>query len=75
MICCCGGDWASVAIDEVLSIFFLESSRAAQLFENVECNINSLLTRFAAQLGQVFIGHGLPRGPHPGTQISWFDLP
>ena len=58
MICCCGGDWTAVAVDEVLSIFFLKSSRAAQLFENAECSINSLLSRFATQLGQMFVGHG-----------------
>ena len=74
MISCCGGDWTPVAIDEVLPIFFLKSSRAAQLFENVECSINSLLTRFAAQLGQMFNGDCLPRGTHSGAQISWVDL-
>jgi hypothetical protein len=47
MISCRGRDWATVAINEVLPIFFLESSRAAQLFENAERSINSLLSRFA----------------------------
>ena len=75
MISCCGGDWTAVAVDEVLPIFFLKSSRAAQLFENAECSINSLLSRFATQLGQMFIGHGLTRGTHSGAQISGFDLP
>ena len=70
-----GCNWTAVAMDEVLSIFFLKSSRAAQLFENAECGINSLLSRFATQLGQMFIGHGLARGPHSGAQISGFDLP
>ena len=51
MISCCGGDWTAVAVDEVLSIFFPKSSRAAQFFENAECSINSLLSRFATQLG------------------------
>ena len=75
MISCCGGDWTAVAVDEVLSIFFLKAGRAAQLFENAECSINSLLSRFAAQLGQMFVGHGLARGAHSGAQISGFDLP
>ena len=74
MISGCGGDWTAVAVDKVLSFFFLKTSRAAQLFENVECNINSLLTRFAAQLGQVFIGHGSAGGPHSGAQISWLNM-
>ena len=75
MISCCGGDWAAVAIDEVLPIFFLKSSRAAQLFENAERSINSLPSRFAAQLHEMFIGHGLASGTHSGAQISGFDLP
>ena len=75
MISCCGGDWAAVAVDEVFSIFFPESGRAAQFFENAECSINSLLSRFATQLGQMFIGHGLTRGTHSGAQISGFNLP
>lgn len=75
MISCCGGDWTAVAMDEVLPIFFLKSSRAAQLFENAECSINSLLSRFATQLGQMFTGHSLARGTHSGAQISGFDLP
>ena len=58
MICCCGGDWTAVAVDEVLSIFFLKAGRAAQLFENAECSINSLLSRFATQVVQMFTGHG-----------------
>jgi len=62
-------------MDEVLPIFFLKSSRAAQLFENAECSINSLLSRFAVQLGEVFVGHGLAGGTHSGAEISGFDLP
>ena len=75
MISCCGGDWTAVAVDEVFSIFFSKSSRAAQFFENAECSINSLLSRFATQLGEMFIGHGLTRGTHSGAQISGFNLP
>lgn len=75
MISCCGGDGTAIAIDKVLPIFFLKSSRAAQLFKDAECSINSLLSRFATQLGQMFIGHGLARGAHSGAQISGFDLP
>ena len=74
MISCGGGDWAAVAMDEVLPIFFLESGRTAQLFENAECSVNSLLSRFAAQIWQMFIRHGLASGTHPGAQISGFDL-
>jgi hypothetical protein len=48
MISCCSGDGTPVAMDEMLPIFFLKSSRAAQLFKNGECSINSLLSRFAA---------------------------
>jgi len=62
-------------MDEVLPIFFLKSSRAAQLFENAECSINSLLSRFAVQLGEVFVGHGLAGATHSGAEISGFDLP
>jgi len=75
MVCRCGGDGTAVAVDEMLSIFFLKSSGAPQLFENAECSLNSLLSRFAAQLGQMFISHGLARGTHSGAQISGFDLP
>jgi hypothetical protein len=75
MISCCGGDWAAVAMDEVFPIFFLKGSRAAQLFENAQCSINSLLSRLAAQLRQMFIGHGLTSGTHSGAQTPGFDLP
>ena len=75
MISCRGGDWAAVAMDEVLPIFFLKCSRAAHLFENAECGINSLLSRFATQLGEMFIGHGLASRTHSGAQISGCDLP
>ena len=75
MVRCCGGDWAAVAMDEVLPIFFLKSSRAAQIFENAECSINSLLPCFAVQVGEMFIRHGLASGTHSGAQISGFDLP
>ncbi len=75
MISCRGGDWAAVAMDEVLPIFFLKCSRAAHFFENAECSINSLLSRFAAQLVQIFIGHGLASGAHSGPQIPGLDLP
>ena len=74
MICCCGGDWTAVAVDEVLSIFFLKAGRAAQLFENAECSINSLLSRFAAQVVQMFAGDLSASGAHSGTQISWLNL-
>ena len=75
MIGRCGGDWAAVAMDEVFPIFFLKGSRAAQLFENAQCSINSLLSRFAAQFGEMFTGHGLASGTHSGAQTPGFDLP
>src|SRR5882724_13299383 len=74
MICCCGGDWTAVAVDEVLSIFFLKAGRAAQLFENAQCSINSLLSRFAAQVVQMFAGDLSASGAHSGTQVSWLNL-
>ena len=75
MIGRCGGDWAAVAMDEVLPILFLKSSRATQLFENVECGIDSLLSRFAAQLREMFTSYGLASGAHSGAEIPRFDLP
>ena len=68
------GNWTAVAIDEVLSILFMESSGATQLFENVECCINSLLARFAAQLAQMFLRHFSACGAHSGAEISWINL-
>jgi hypothetical protein len=59
----------------VLPIFFFKSSRAAQLFENGECSINPLLSRFATQLREMFVGHGSSRGAHSSAQISRFNLP
>ena len=70
MISCCGGDWTAVAVDEVLSIFFPKSSRAAQFFENAECSINSLLSRFATQVGRCSLATASTRGTHSGAQIS-----
>ena len=74
MISCCGGDWAAVAVDEVFSIFFSKSSRAAQFFENTEGSINSLLSRFATQVVQMFAGDLSASGTHSGAQISWLNL-
>ncbi len=74
MISCCGGYWTAVAVDEVLSIFFLKAGGAAQLFENAECSINSLLSRFAAQVVQIFAGDLSPSGAHSGAQILWLNL-
>ncbi len=69
MISCCGGDWTAVAVDEVLSIFFLKSSRAAQLFENAECSINSLLSRFATQLGRCSLATAWPAARIPARKF------
>ena len=74
MICCCGGDWTAVAVDEVPSIFFLKAGRAAKLFENAKCSINSLLSRFAAQVVQMFVGDLSTSDAHSGPQISWLNL-
>src|SRR6187200_3193899 len=74
MICRGVGNWTAVAVDEVLSIFFLKAGRAAQFFENAECSINSLLSRFATQVVQMFDADLSPSGAHPGTQISWLNL-
>ena len=74
MISCCGGDWTAVAVDEVLSIFFLKAGRAAQFFENAKCSVNSLLSRLATQVVQVFAGDLSASGTHSGAQISWLNL-
>ena len=74
MICCCGGDWTAVAVDEVLSTFFLKAGGAAQLFENAEGSINSLLSSFAAQVVQMFAGDLSASGAHSGAQILWLNL-
>jgi|SRR6516165_4115618 len=74
VIRCRGSDWTAFAVDEVLAIFFLESGRATQLFENAERSINSLPSSFAAQLGQMFVGHSSSCGAHSCAQISWLNL-
>ena len=74
MVCCCSGDWTAVAVDEVLSIFFFKAGRAAELFENAKRSINSLLSRFAAQVVQMLVGDLSTSGAHSGAQISWLNL-
>src|SRR5215208_2415992 len=74
MIFRCSGDWTAVAVDEVFSIFFLKAGRAAQFFENAKCGINSLLSRLATQLRQMFAGDLSASGSHSGAQISWLNL-
>src|SRR5256885_16875022 len=59
-----GSDWTAVAVDEVLAIFFTKRGRAAQLFENAQCSVNSLPAGFALQVRQMFPGFGSPRGAH-----------
>src|SRR2546429_3140705 len=59
-----GSDWTAVAVDEVLAIFFTKRGRAAQLFENAQCSVNSLPAGFALQVRQMFPGYGSPRGAH-----------
>src|SRR5256886_14328398 len=56
-----GSDWTAVAVDEVLAIFFTKRGRAAQLFENAQCSVNSLPAGFALQVRQMFPGYGSPR--------------
>jgi len=70
-----GSDWTAVAIDEVLPSFFTKSGRAAQLLENAQRSINSLLASFPLQLTQMFLGHSSPSRAHSGTQIPWLNLP
>src|SRR4029453_15666106 len=70
-----GGYWTAVAVDEVLPVFFTKSRCAAQLLENAERSINSLLARFAAQLAQMFFRHASPSSAHSGAQISGINLP
>ena len=74
MIRRCRGDWTAIAIDEVLPILFPKSGRATQFFENPECSINSLSSCFVLELGQMFIGHGSPRGAHASAEMSWLNL-
>jgi hypothetical protein len=62
-----GSDWTAVAIDEVLAIFFTKSGRAAQVFENAQCSINSLLAGFALKVMQMFPGDGSPCRAHSGA--------
>jgi len=68
------GNWTAIAVNEVLSILFMESGGAAEFFENVECRINSLLARFASQLAQMFVRHFPACGAHPGAEISWLNM-
>src|SRR2546429_5090257 len=64
-----GSDWTAVAVDEVLAIFFTKRGRAAQLFENAQCSVNSLPAGFALQVRQMFPGYGSPRGAHSRAEI------
>ena len=75
MIRGCSSDWTAIAVDEVLPIFFAKSSRAAQLLENAQCSINSMLPGFAAPFGQMLLGQGSASGAHPGAQGIWLNLP
>src|SRR5205814_10705318 len=68
-----GSDWTAVAIDEVLAIFFTKRGRAAQLFENAQCSVNSLPAGFALQVRQMFPGYGSPSGAHSGAPILWLN--
>src|SRR4030095_5604653 len=74
MIRCGGCDWTTVAVDEVLPIFFAKSCRATQFFENSECSIDSLLASFAWQLARMLLSHLSACGAHSGTQILWLNL-
>ena len=42
-----GSNWTTVGMDEVLPIFFTKTGRAAQILENAQGSVNSLLTGFA----------------------------
>ena len=62
MIRCCRGNWATVSVNDVFSIFFAKSGRAAQFFENAKCSINSLFAGFTMQFAQMFMRHGPASG-------------
>ena len=62
-----GSDWTAVAIDKVLAIFFTKRSRAAQVFENAQCSVNSLPAGFALQVTQMFPGYSSAGGAHSGA--------
>ena len=67
MICRSGSDWTAAALNEVLAIFFTKCSRAAQVFENAQCSIDSLPTGFALQVRQMFPGYRSSSGAHSGA--------
>src|SRR5438034_11639283 len=66
-------DRTAVTMDEVLAIFFTKRGRAAQVFENAQCSVNSLPAGFALQVRQMFPGYGSPSGAHSGAQILWLN--
>ena len=70
-----GCNWTAVAVDEVPPIFFTKTGRAAQLLQNVERSINSLLAGSALQLVQMFFGYSSASGAHSCAQVSWLNLP
>ena len=70
-----GSNGTAVAVDKVLPIFFAKTGRAAQLLENVECSIDSLLASSALQFAQMFLGHFSTGSAHSGAQVFWLDLP
>src|SRR5438093_13395257 len=64
-------DRTAVTMDEVLAIFFTKRGRAAQVFENAQCSVNSLPAGFALQVRQMFPGYGSRSGAHFGAQTLW----
>src|SRR5262249_43506 len=69
-----GRNWTAVAADEVLPIFFTKGSHTAQMLENAERGIDSLLPRFALHFAEMVMGYGSASGAHSGAQSSWLKL-
>src|SRR6516165_8151386 len=46
-------NWTAVAVNEVFPIFFAETRRAAQFFENAECSINPFFACLTLQFAQI----------------------
>src|SRR5262245_14275988 len=67
-------NWTAVTVNEVFSIFFAKTGRAAQFLENTECSINSLLAGFTVHCAQMFMRNASACGPHSGAQISRINL-
>src|SRR5262249_24534168 len=65
-----GSNWTAVTTNKVLPIFFTKGGHSAQLLENAQRGIDSLLTRFALHFAKMFLGYGPASGTHSSAQ-SW----